>query len=86
MKNRYKVESEIKLADNKSEATNLTTKLEHNNKTLRDTAKKNPDDSKENEVKGAIKNHIMPMIENKLPILTKLILVISMLIMQGKTQ
>ena len=64
--------------------TNLTTKLEHNNKTLRDTAKKNLDDSKENEVKGAIKNHIMPMIENKLPILTKLILVISMLIMQGK--
>ena len=65
-KNRYKVESEIKLADNKSEATNLTTKLEHNNKTLRDTAKKNLDDSKENEVKGAIKNHIMPMIEKQI--------------------
>ena len=48
--------------------------IENNNKTLRDTAKKNLDDSKENEVKGAIKNHIM-MIENKLPILTKLILV-----------
>ncbi len=62
----------------------LRQKLEHNNKALRDTAKKNLDDSKENEVKGAIKNHIMPMIENKLPILTKLILVISMLIMQGK--
>ncbi|HDB6423065.1 TPA: EMYY motif lipoprotein [Staphylococcus aureus] len=65
-KNRYKVESEIKLADNKSEATNLTTKLEHNNKALRDTAKKNLDDSKENEVKGAIKNHIMPMIEKQI--------------------
>lgn len=66
LKNRYKVESEIKLADNKSEATNLTTKLEHNNKALRDTAKKNLDDSKENEVKGAIKNHIMPMIEKQI--------------------
>ena len=65
-KNRYKVESEIKLADNKSEAANLTTKLEHNNKALRDTAKKNLDDSKENEVKGAIKNHIMPMIEKQI--------------------
>ena len=56
MKNRYKVESEIKLADNKSEATNLTTKLEHNNKTLRDTAK-NLDDSKKNEVKARLKSH-----------------------------
>ncbi|HCW9308303.1 EMYY motif lipoprotein, partial [Staphylococcus aureus] len=45
---------------------NLTTKLEHNNKALRDTAKKNLDDSKENEVKGAIKNHIMPMIEKQI--------------------
>lgn len=65
-KNRYKVESEIKLADNKIEATSLTTKLEQNNKALRDTAKKNLDDSKENEVKRAIKNHIMPMIEKQI--------------------
>ena len=36
------------------------------NKALRDTAKKNLDDSKENEVKGAIKNHIMPMIEKQI--------------------
>lgn len=65
-KNRYKVESEIKLADNKNEARNLTTKLEQNNQALRDTAKKNLDDSKENEVKRAIKNHIMPMIEKQI--------------------
>ncbi|MBE5661494.1 EMYY motif lipoprotein [Staphylococcus sp. SS21] len=65
-KNRYKVESEIKQADNKNEATSLTTKLEQNNKALRDTAKKNLDDSKENEVKSAIKNHIMPMIEKQI--------------------
>ncbi|MCG9810854.1 EMYY motif lipoprotein [Staphylococcus argenteus] len=65
-KNRYKVESEIKLADNKNEARNLTTKLEQNNQALRDTAKKNLDDSKENEVKSAIKNHIMPMIEKQI--------------------
>ncbi|MCS5348321.1 EMYY motif lipoprotein [Staphylococcus aureus] len=65
-KNRYKVESEIQLADNKNEATSLTTKLEQNNKALRDTAKKNLDDSKENEVKSAIKNHIMPMIEKQI--------------------
>ncbi|UMT81293.1 EMYY motif lipoprotein [Staphylococcus roterodami] len=65
-KNRYKVESEIKQADNKNEATSLTTKLEQNNKALRDTAKKNLDDSKKNEVKSAIKNHIMPMIEKQI--------------------
>lgn len=38
-------------------------KLEYNNKVLRDIVKKNLDDSKENEVKGVIKNYIMLMIE-----------------------
>lgn len=64
-KNRSQVEKKIKNASNQEDANQLTSKLESNNKDLKETAQKHLDTSSSNakSAKKAIKNYISPLIE-----------------------
>ena len=63
-KNRSEVESDINKATNKSDADQLTSKLEENNKQLKSTAKKylNSSTTNSDSAKKAINDHISPLI------------------------
>lgn len=67
-KNRSQVEKKIKNASNQEDADQLTSKLESNNKDLKETAQKHLDTSSSNakSAKKAIKNYISPLIEKQI--------------------
>lgn len=67
-KNRSQVESDINKATNKSDADQLTSKLEANNKQLKTTAKKYLDSSTtdSDSAKKAINDHISPLIDKQI--------------------
>ena len=67
-KNRSQVEKKIKNASNQEDANQLTSKLESNNKDLKETAQKHLDTSSSNakSAKKAIKNYISPLIEKQI--------------------
>lgn len=67
-KNRSQVEKKINNASNKEDANQLTSKLESNNKDLKQTAKKYLDMSTSDAktAKKAIENHISPLIEKQI--------------------
>lgn len=67
-KNRSQVEKKINNASNKEDANQLTSKLESNNKDLKQTAKKYLDTSTSDAktAKKAIENHISPLIEKQI--------------------
>ncbi|HBO2457336.1 TPA: EMYY motif lipoprotein, partial [Pseudomonas aeruginosa] len=67
-KNRSEVESDINKATNKSDADQLTSKLEENNKQLKSTAKKylNSSTTNSDSAKKAINDHISPLIDKQI--------------------